>query len=157
MAWEVAHITCLGSTCGTMQWPMAHVMARAVTCVTCLRSTHGHHARGCGTHHGTSGGMRHVSWLGPWAPCKGSWHVSGHRQWHSSRFLARLVGTIQGPVAHVMERVVENVTYLGSARGHHEKGRGTCHGTSSGTCHVYLLYLWAPCKGSWHESRHEHW
>ena len=157
MARKVGHVTCLSSTRGTMQGLVAHVMAWAVTCVICFRLARGHHARGCGTHHGMSTGMRHVSWLGPWAPCKGSWHVSGHGRWHASRFLAQLMGTMQGPVGHVMVEAVENVTYLGSVHGLHERGCGTRHGTSGGTCHVSLLYLWAPCKGSWHASRHEHW
>lgn len=46
--------------------------------------------------------MRHVFWLGPRAPCKESWHVSGHERWHESRVLALLMGAMQGPVASVM-------------------------------------------------------
>lgn len=43
-------------------------------------------------HHGTGGGMRHVSWLRPWHHVKGlgtrhgtsgsTYHMFGHRSWH---------------------------------------------------------------------------
>ena len=160
-----------------MQGVVARVMARAVASVMCLGSirrhhargrdtrhgtsggmltslgsARGHHARGCGTRHGMSGGMCHVSLLGPWAPCKGLWHASGHRRWHVSRVLARLVGTMQGVMTRIMEWVLACVTCLGSICGHHARACGMCHGAGGGMSHVSWLGPWnyARARGMCH-------
>lgn len=116
-----------------------------MTHVVCLSLARRHHARPYGTCHGTGGGTHPVSWLGSWAPCKALWHSSWHWRWHASRVLSWLVGTKQGPVAHVK--------CIGLARGHYARPRDTHHGTGGGTSHVSWLDSWAPCKAQWHASR----
>ena len=140
--WHASRV--LARLMGTMQGRGARVVARVVARVPCLSSARGHHARPRGTHHGTGGGTHHgmgrgtccVSWLGSWAQCKAPTHASWNGRWHASRVLTRLMGTMHGPVAHVIARAMSSVTCLGSARGHHARPRGTHHGMSGGTCHV---------------------
>ena len=66
--WHTSRV--LAQLVGTMQSPVARVMAPAMARVTYLDSACGHHARTRGTRHGTSGGKHPVSWLDSWAPCK---------------------------------------------------------------------------------------
>ena len=100
-------------------------MAWAVVCNTRLGSVRWHHAGPRGMRHGTSGGTRHVSWLGSRAPCKALWHASWHGWWHASRVLAWLVGTMQGPRACVMAWEVARVMARAVARVRHYGGRGS--------------------------------
>ena len=100
-------------------------MAWAVVCNTRLGSVRWHHAGPRGMRHGTSGGTRHVSWLGSRAPCKALWHASWHGWWHASRVLAQLMGTMQGPMARV--------ACLSLARGHNARPQGLRHGMGGGT------------------------
>ena len=139
------------------------VVAREVARIMCLASARGHQVRPRGTHpvfwlglwapfkapwhqHGMDGGTCPMSWLGSWAQCKALSHASWNGRWHASRVLTRLMGTMHGPVAHVTARVVSRIMCLGSARGHHARPRGTCHGTGGGTRRVSWLGSWAPCK-----------
>ena len=115
---ELWHASCvLSRLVGTKQGPVVRVMAWAVARAVCIGSVHEHDARprgmrhgtGSGTRHGTGSGTRHVSWLGSWAPCKTPWHVSWHRRWHELCVLARLVGTIQGPMARFKAQMIARV------------------------------------------------
>ena len=105
--WHVSRV--LGGLMGTKQGPVTRIMALMVARVACLGLAPGHHARPRGTSDGMGGGMLHVSWLSSWAPCKTPWHASWHKRWHALCVLARLVGTIQGPMARFKAQMIARV------------------------------------------------
>ncbi|RVX00340.1 hypothetical protein CK203_024656 [Vitis vinifera] len=142
--WHASRV--LGGLIGTKQGLVAPIVARMVAFIACLGSIPEHHARPRGTRHGTCGGTSRISWLDSRAPCKAPWHASWHGRWHASRVLARLLSTIQGPVARIMAWSVAHVMCLGLARGYHPRPRGTRQDTDGGTRHVSWLGSGAPCK-----------
>nr|CAN75539.1 hypothetical protein VITISV_009644 [Vitis vinifera] len=132
--WHASRV--LARLIGTKQGPVARIV--------CLGSARGHHARSCGTCHSMGDGMRHMSWLDWWEPCKAPWHASWHEWWHASRVLAWLMGTMQGPVARIMARAVARIQCLGSTHKHQARPHGTRR--------ISWLGSRAPSKALWHVS-----